>query len=40
MDSENWYNVDNVGKVFLATHNKRDTRTIRVSATLNEPIEP
>lgn len=40
MDSENWYNVDNVGKMFLATHNERDTRTIRVSATLNEQIEP
>ncbi|MGN0650689.1 MAG: hypothetical protein ACI4KM_09660 [Oscillospiraceae bacterium] len=40
MDSENWYRVDNVGKMFLATHNKRDTRTIRVSATLTEPIEP
>ncbi|MCR4842442.1 MAG: hypothetical protein K5840_04155 [Eubacterium sp.] len=39
MNRNNWYKVDNVAKVFLATVNKRDTRTLRVSATLSEPIE-
>lgn len=36
----NWYKLDNVAKVFLATHNKRDTRSLRVSATLDEKIDP
>ena len=40
MSEENWYKVDNVAKVFLATHNARDTRTMRVSATLTEKIDP
>lgn len=40
MDSDNWYRVDNVAKVFLATHTDRDTRSLRVSCTLNENIEP
>lgn len=40
MDHENWYRVDNVSKVFLATHNDRDTRTLRVSCTLKEKINP
>ena len=40
MSSENWYKVDNVAKVFLATHNERDTRSLRVSCTLKEPINP
>lgn len=40
MSSENWYRVDNVAKVFLATANKRDTRTLRLSCTLTEDIEP
>ena len=39
MNRNNWYKVDNVAKVFLATYNKRDTRTLRVSATLYEPVE-
>ena len=40
MSSDNWYKVDNVAKVFLATAAKRDTRTLRVSCTLWEDIEP
>ncbi|MGN0437963.1 MAG: hypothetical protein ACI4F4_05515 [Lachnospiraceae bacterium] len=40
MDSDNWYKVDNVAKVFLATHTDRDTRSLRVSCTLNEMIDP
>ena len=40
MISENWYKLDNVAKVFLATVSKRDTRTFRVSCTLKEDIEP
>ena len=40
MSRDNWYKVDNVAKVFLATFNKRDTRTLRVSCTLNEDIDP
>ncbi len=36
----NWYKLDNVAKVFLATRNKRDTRTLRVSCTLTEEINP
>ncbi|MBP5331309.1 MAG: hypothetical protein J6Y89_05605, partial [Lachnospiraceae bacterium] len=38
MESENWYKLDNVAKVFLATVSKRDTRTFRVSCTLKEKI--
>lgn len=40
MESENWYKIDNVAKVFLATVSKRDTRTFRISCTLKEDIEP
>ncbi|MCR5734082.1 MAG: hypothetical protein K6G22_05670 [Lachnospiraceae bacterium] len=40
MPSNTWYKVDNVAKVFLASYNKRDTRSFRVSATLTEEIEP
>lgn len=40
MSQENWYKVDNVAKVFLATVEKRDTRTLRVSCTLREDIDP
>lgn len=40
MSSTNWYKLDNVAKVFLATVNKRDTRALRVSCTLKENIEP
>jgi len=37
--SDEWYKLDNVSKVFLATYNKRDTRSIRVSCTLKEPVD-
>lgn len=37
--NDNWYKLDNVSKVFLATHNNRDTRSIRVSCTLNETVD-
>nr|MCR5686092.1 hypothetical protein [Lachnospiraceae bacterium] len=40
MESENWYKIDNVAKVFLATVSKRDTRSFRVSCTLKENIDP
>ncbi len=40
MSRDKWYKVDNVAKVFLATTNRRDTRTMRVSCTLNEEIDP
>ncbi len=40
MGSENWYKVDNVAKVFLASVTKRDPRTLRVSCTLKEKIDP
>lgn len=40
MESSNWYKVDNVAKVFLATHSDRDTRSLRVSCTLTEDVEP
>lgn len=40
MSDNEWYKVDNVAKVFLATHDNRDTRTLRVSCTLKENVEP
>ncbi len=40
MSQNNWYQVDNVAKVFLATCSKRDTRTLRVSCTLKQDIDP
>ena len=40
MARDNWYKVDNVAKVFLATAAKRDTRTLRVSCTLWDEIDP
>ena len=40
MGSDNWYKVDNVSKVFLATVSKRDTKTLRVSCTLKEAVDP
>lgn len=40
MGSNNWYKVDNVANVFLATVSKRDTKTLRVSCILKEKIEP
>lgn len=39
MGRDNWYKVDNVAKVFLATAAKRDTRTLRVSCTLWDEID-
>lgn len=40
MNQNNWYQVDNVAKVFLATCGNRDTRTLRVSCTLTTAIDP
>ena len=37
--NDNWYKLDNVSKVFLATHNNRDTRSIRVSCSLVESVD-
>ena len=34
-----WYKTDNVAKVFLATRNRRDTRSLRISCTLNTPVD-
>ena len=38
--NDNWYKLDNVAKVFLAAHNKRNPRSIRVSCVLNEEVDP
>ena len=40
MSETTWYKTDNVAKVFLASHNRRDTRTMRESVTLTEKIDP
>ena len=40
MGSANWYKIDNVAKVFLATVGKRDTRSFRLSCTLKEEVDP
>ena len=40
MSSDNWYKIDNVAKVFLATVGKRDTRSFRLCCTLKEKIDP
>ncbi len=40
MASANWYRIDNVSKVFLATVGKRDTRSFRLSCTLKEEVDP
>ncbi len=37
---DNWYQLDNVAKVFLATFSNRDPKTLRVSCTLKEDIDP
>ena len=37
--NSDWYKMDNVAKVFLASHNKRNPRSIRVSCVLNESID-
>ncbi|MCR5511270.1 MAG: hypothetical protein K6F54_10015 [Lachnospiraceae bacterium] len=39
MSETTWYKTDNVAKVFLASHNRRDTRTMRVGATLKERVD-
>ncbi|MCR5301606.1 MAG: hypothetical protein K6E49_04130 [Lachnospiraceae bacterium] len=36
---DNWYRLDNVAKVFLATVSGRDTKALRVSCTLKEEID-
>ena len=40
MGSANWYRIDNVSKVFLATIGKRDTRSFRLTCTLKEDVDP
>ncbi|MCR4688921.1 MAG: hypothetical protein K5745_05135 [Saccharofermentans sp.] len=40
MASANWYKIDNVAKVFLATVGQRDTRSFRLSCILKEDIDP
>ena len=40
MEQGNFYHLDNVAKVFLADHNKRDTRCMRISYTLFEDVDP
>ena len=40
MGRANWYKIDNVSKVFLATAGKRDTRSFRLSCTLKEDVDP
>ena len=40
MGSANWYKIDNVAKVFLATVGQRDTRSFRLSCTLKETVDP
>ncbi len=40
MAEREWYQVDNVANVFLATVTRRDTRSLRISCTLTEPVIP
>ena len=40
MGSANWYKIDNVAKVFLATTGKRDTRSFRLSCMMKEDVDP
>ena len=40
MKKKDWYQVDNLANVFLSTVTPRDTRTLRISCTLKEPIIP
>ncbi len=40
MDKSEWYQVDNVANVFLATVSRRDTRSLRVSCTLKDAVQP
>ncbi|MBO7374454.1 MAG: hypothetical protein J6U09_01425 [Lachnospiraceae bacterium] len=39
MAKDTWYKMDNVAKVFLASANERDTRSFRMTCTLNEDID-
>jgi len=39
LEQGNWYHLDNVAKVFLASHNKRDTRCMRISCTLKQEVD-
>lgn len=39
LSTEDWYKVDNVAKVFLASFGRRDTRSLRVSCTLTEKVD-
>ena len=38
MTNNEWYQVDNVANVFLASINDRDTRSLRISCTLREDV--
>ena len=38
--AQEWYKVDNVAKVFLATNTQRDPRVFRISCTLQEEVDP
>ncbi|MCF0131823.1 MAG: hypothetical protein HUJ71_08825 [Pseudobutyrivibrio sp.] len=38
-ENDTWYQVDNVAKIFIATANKRDTRSFRVSCYLKEKVD-
>lgn len=38
--NSNWYKLDNVSNVFLASYSKRDPRSIRVSCNLTEDVIP
>ena len=38
--AQEWYKVDNVAKVFLATNTRRAPRVFRISCTLQEQIDP
>ena len=38
--AQEWYKVDNVAKVFLATNTRRDPRVFRISCTLQEEVDP
>ena len=40
IDDKDWYSVDNVANVFLSSVNARDTRSLRISCTLVDNINP
>lgn len=37
--NDEWYQLDNVAKVFLANRNNRNTQSLRISFTLNEDVD-